>query len=207
MSTSWYPVNLLLEGQRALVVGGGERAASKVSGLLNAGAAVTVVAPHVVDGLRDGRIRCHQREYRRGEAASYALAIAATGLDEVDRQVAADAHASHIPVNVVDRPALCSFTLPAVHRHGDLQIAVSTNGRSPAFASWARTRLAHLVDEHLVTMLEVAAEVRDELHAVGRSSELAGWHDALDRAHAELMRSRDRDAAKMVLLASLGVVG
>lgn len=202
----WYPVNLVIEGASVLVVGAGAVAARKVQGLLASGARVTVVAPQAVSVVRnDARVRWHSREYRRGEVASYALAIAATGVREVDAQVSADARASHIPVNVADVPELCSFTLPSVLRSGELQVAVSTGGRSPAFASWVRRRLEAVVDDTLGKALAVAAEVRDELHTAGLSSERPGWHEAFDGGFLDLIADGDREAAKALLLERLGV--
>ena len=202
----WYPVNLVIDGASVLVVGAGPVAARKVQGLLESGARVTVVAPQAVSVVRnDARVRWHSREYRRGEVASYALAIAATGVREVDAQVSADARASHIPVNVADVPELCSFTLPSVLRSGELQVAVSTGGRSPAFAAWVRRRLESVVDDTLGKALAVAAEVRDELHAAGMSTEIPGWHEAFDAGFLDLVAIGDREAAKALLLDRLGV--
>ena len=127
-----YPVNLDLWGRRVLVVGGGQVAARKVAGLLSAGAAVTVVAPDAVAEIaEDPDVRWHQRPYRRGEVASYRLAITATDDPSVNRQVARDGDAANVLVNSADDPANCSFILPAVVRRGDLQLTVSTNGLQP----------------------------------------------------------------------------
>ncbi len=178
-----YPVNLDLSGRPVLVVGAGPVAARKVEGLVRAGANVTVVAPAAVDAIgSDPRLRWHQRRYERGEVASYRLAITATNDPEVNRQVAADGEAANVFVNSADDPANCSFILPAVVNRGDLQIAISTNGRSPAMARWLRRTLeAEIGDAHVAT-LDLLSELRDEARASLGTSEVPGWDDGIDRA-------------------------
>ena len=200
-----YPVNLTLAGAGVLVVGGGHVAHRKVSGLLASGARVTVVAPDICDELRTlAGVRLHEREYQRGEVASYRVAVSATGVRAVDEQVHRDAAASGIPVNVADVPELCTFTLPAVVRRGDLQIAVSTNGRSPAFASWLRSQLEQIIDARYGEALSVVAELRDEMHAAGNTTEVDGWHDAFDDGFLDLVADGRHLEAKELLRSKLG---
>ena len=199
-TTPQYPVNLTLDDEPCLVVGGGPVAARKVAGLLEAGAVVTVVAPSIVESLRDDpRVRWHQRPYRRGEVASYRLAITATGIPAVDGQVARDARAAGIPVNAADDPANCTFTLPALVRRGDLQITVSSGGRSPALAAWLRDRIDEGLDASLLDLLDVLAETRDEMRRAGRPTELPGWRRALDGGLAELVADGRLDDARALL--------
>lgn len=192
-----YPVFVDLRGRRALVVGGGEVAARKVAGLLRAGAQVTVVAPNAVTEIaEDPDVRWHEREYRRGEVASYSIAITATDDPGVNRQVARDANAANVWVNSADDPDNCSFILPSVVQRGDLQIATSTNGRSPAMAQWARRLLeATFTDVH-ASALDVVAEVRSEVRAARGTSEIDGWDAALDDDFFTLVATGDVDAAR-----------
>jgi siroheme synthase-like protein len=201
-----YPVNLELVDVPCLVVGAGVVAARRVSGLLECGAAITVVAPAAVPELRDDpRVRWHRREYRRGEVASYRVAVAATGVGAVDEQVARDARAAGVPVNTPDDPANCTFTRPAVARRGDLQVTVSTAGRSPALASWLRGRIEAALDDALLDLLDLLAGVRGELHEAGLPTELAGWRRALDGGLPELVRDGWLDEARALLRAQLGL--
>jgi precorrin-2 dehydrogenase len=203
-----YPVNLDLAGRRVLVVGGGQVAARKVAGLLLAGAIVTVVAPDAVaEIVEDPDVRWHQRPYRRGEVASYRLAITATSDPAVNRQVARDGDAANVLVNSADDPANCSFILPAVVRRGDLQLTVSTNGRSPAFASWARRRLEQTFTDTHARLLELLSEVRDEVRAEYGTTELPGWDHAIDDALIDLIDAGDVDEARARVRASLGLEG
>lgn len=203
-----YPVNLELRGEPVLVVGGGRVANRKVGGLLEAGAIVTVVAPDVIGELRDNvALRWHQREYQRGEAASYRVVITATGVAEVDAQVARDARATGVPVNSADDPDNCSFTLPALIRLGDLQVAVSSAGRSPAFASWMRDRIESTLQQSLGMALEIMAEVRDQVRELGASSETPAWRRALDSGFTELVDSGCVEEARNLLWAQLALDG
>lgn len=199
-----YPVNLRLNGVQCLVVGGGEVAARKARGLLDCGAYVTVVAPKIVDELRDdARVRWHEREYRRGEVASYRVAITATGRPEVDEQVYEDAKATGIPINAADDPAHCTFTLPAVLRRGDLQIAISTNGRSPAFATWLKKTLAAQITSDALDAFDLVGDVRRELRRAGRPTEHPGWQLAFDDGLVDLVAKGQHAEARAMLLAHL----
>lgn len=203
-----YPVNLDLAGRRALVVGGGSVAARKVRGLLASGADVTVVAPDAVDEIADDhRVRWHQRPYRRGEVASYRLAVSATGDPAVDGQVYWDAEAADVWLNSADDPEHCSFTLPAVTSRDDLQVTVSTNGRSPAVAAWLRRTIDAAVGPEHAAVVSLAAEVRGELRAATGTSESPGWADALDDDLVDLVRAGDLEAARHRLRSAVGLTG
>ena len=203
-----YPVNLDLRERRVLVVGGGSVAARKAEGLLRAGANVTVVAPVVVPELaQDPDIRWHERVYRRGEVASYRLAITATDDPAVNAQVARDGEAANVLVNSADDPPNCAFILPAVVTRGDLQIAISTNGRSPAMARWARRRLETIFTDVHARTLDLLSGVRDEARAQLGTSELAGWDDALDDDLIDLVAAGRLDEARHRVRSALGLEG
>ena len=206
MTTSPYPVNLDLQGRRALVVGGGDVAARKARGRLAAGAPVPGGAPEAVGEIaNDHRVRWHQRPYRRGEVASYRLAVTATGDPTVDGQVYWDAEASDVWLNSADDPEHCSFTLPAVTTRDDLQVAVSTNGRSPAVAAWLRRTIDGSIGPEHATVLTLASEVRTELRETTGSSESAGWEAALDDHLLDLVRAGDLVAARQRIRTAVGL--
>ena len=198
-----YPVVLDLADASVLVVGAGEIGAQKASGLVDAGARVTVVAPTAGSEVaNNARIRWHQRPYRRGEVASYRIAIAATDDPAVNTQIAHDADAANVFVNSVDDPGNCTFILPAIARAGDLQVAVSTNGRSPAIAKWVRRR----IEQTIITsgrLLDAASDVRDELRSSRGSSEDSGWEQALDDALLEVLESGSVDGVRARLRSAL----
>ena len=201
-----YPVNLCLAGQPVLVVGGGPVAARKVEALLRAGARVTVVAPAAAEPIAEQpEVTWQRRQYQPPEAGSYRLVITATSDPEVNAQVARDCEAANVFVNSADDPANCTFTLPSVARRGDLQVAVSTNGRSPALARWLRRRLEREIDSGFAILLDLLSEARAEARAAFGSSEVAGWEAALDDGLLELVRVGRTEEARSLLRLHLGL--
>src|SRR5687767_10554145 len=200
-----YPVNLLLNGRRVLVVGGGEVAATKICGLLDAGAEVHVVAPDVTDEVRRLGVAVDQRPYRRGEAAEYRFVVACTDDPAVNRAVYEDGEAAGVWVNAADDPANCSVTLPARVRQGRLLVTVSTGGHSPALASWLRRRFEAELGPEYDTLIDLLAEQRESARAAGRSTEEMDWRAALDSGMLDLVRDGRLDEARAVLAAALGL--
>ncbi|MBI4593484.1 MAG: bifunctional precorrin-2 dehydrogenase/sirohydrochlorin ferrochelatase, partial [Candidatus Rokubacteria bacterium] len=146
----YFPAFLDLRGRRCLVVGGGAVGERKARALLACGARVTVVSPAITPGLvelvESERITYRPRQFLRSDVRDAILVVAATGILDVDDAVAAAARRRGALVNVVDRPDRCDFIVPSVLRRGQLQIAVSTGGRSPALAREIRTRLEPFFD-------------------------------------------------------------
>lgn len=133
-----YPVYLDLRGRPCVVVGGGEVAARKVEGLLAAGARVTIVSPSLNPTLaamaETHEVMHHARPYRRGDLEGAVLAYAATDDQALHAEIAAEAAAAAVLLNVVDEPRFCGFIVPALVTRGAVSIAVSTGGASPALA-------------------------------------------------------------------------
>ncbi len=198
-----YPVNLVVEGRRCVVVGGGPVATRKVEGLIAAGAAVVVVAPQVSDPIRALGVEVVERPYRRGDLDEAWLALVATDDPEVNRSVRADAEAARVWVNAADDPPACSFTLPAVVRQGPVMVTVSTAGHSPALASWLRGQVAAQLGPEIGLLAEWLSEARAELKAAGRSTEDVDWRPALDWDMLELIRSGHTAQARERLQACL----
>jgi len=187
-----YPVNLVLDGRRCLVVGGGKIALRKVEGLLACGGRVTVVAPRIDPDLRAlPDVTFGERPWRSDDLAGMWLVIAATDDPAVNAAVYDAGQRAGIWVNGADDPANCSFTLPSVVRRGDLQVAVSTGGRSPALASWLRRRLEGEIGPEYAILLDILAAERDGLKAAGRSTEGLDWNSALDSDMLDLIRTGD----------------
>jgi precorrin-2 dehydrogenase / sirohydrochlorin ferrochelatase len=198
-----YPVNLLLAGKAVLVVGGGAVAASKVRGLLDARAAVHVVATEVRDEVRALPVTWEERPYRRGEVTGYRLVTACTDDPEVNRAVFEDGEAAGIWVNAADDPANCSFILPARVRQGRLLVTVSTAGHSPALASWLRERLGEQFGPEYDALIDLLAEQRESVRAEGGSTESMDWRSALDSEMLDLVREGRVSEARARLSARL----
>ncbi|MGH9274968.1 MAG: precorrin-2 dehydrogenase/sirohydrochlorin ferrochelatase family protein [Acidimicrobiales bacterium] len=198
-----YPVNLLLDGRRVLVVGGGTVAAAKVQGLLAAGAVVHVVASEVGADIRASVATWDERPYARGEVAGYRLAVACTDDAAVNQAVFDDGEAAGVWVNAADDPERCSYTLPARLDRGRLLVTVSTSGESPAFAGWLRDQLAADLGPEHETLLDLLAEARRSLAAGGRARPVADWRAALDSGMLDLIRSGRTAEARELLHAAL----
>jgi siroheme synthase-like protein len=180
-----FPVGLVVDGRPCLVVGGGAVAARKVGALLVCGAVVTVVAPVVGDEIRASGADVEQRPYRHGEATAYRLVIAATDDPAVNAAVFADCEQAGVWCNVVDDPAHCSVSLPAVARRGPVTVSVATDGASPTLAAILRDRVAErILTPEVEAMARSAGEVRRELQLAGRPTTALDWralfHSALE---------------------------
>ena len=205
--TNPYPINLRLEGQRCLVVGAGNVAIGKIEGLLRAGADLTVVAPELHPNLADDlRFRWLRRPYRVGEVANYRLVITCTDDPSTNAQVYGDGERFGVLVNSADDVENCRFTLPSTFNRGDLQVTVSTAGRSPALSAWLRRRLEADVGPEYRELLELLAGVRDEIRSSGGTSEIPGWKAALEDDLLDFITHGDHVAAERHLRTHLGLV-
>ena len=175
MPTPLFPVFVKLEGRRCLVVGAGEIAKEKINSLLEAGAHISVVAPEadpeIQEFAADHRITWYKRRYRTSDLEGAFLVIAATSASSVNRAVFIQAQRLRILCNAVDDPPNCDFYFPAVVRRGDLQVAISTAGESPAFAQKLRRAFESAFDRHLGDWLGAIGQVRREILALYPASE------------------------------------
>ena len=205
--TPYYPVCLDLRERPCVVVGGGTVAARKVEGLLECGARVTVVAPVLgpvlKHWLQEGRIAARVRAYAEGDLEGAALAIAATNEPAVNAEIAAEARARGVWLNAADDPERCDFILPSVVRRGDLQIAVSTGGRSPALARRVREDLERLLPAEYADLLPLLADLRAELRQEGVDVPPERWQSAVDETVLARLRAGDAAGARALLRASL----
>ena len=202
-----YPANLLVGGRRCVVVGAGRVAARKIEGLLEAGAAVHVVAPDLGPEVRawrdDGRLTVDQRPFEPGDLDDAWLATAATPDPAVNAAVYEAGEARRVFVNAADDPAHCSFTLMSVVRRGDLVVTIGTGGRSPALATYLKDHVATEMGPEWEALLELLAEERERLRAAGTSTETVDWRRALDSGMLDLVRTGRLAQAKELLRACL----
>jgi len=142
---SLFPIFLKLEGRRCLVVGAGTVAEQKILGLIEAEGNVQVVAPQATDLVREwadsGVIDWQARTFDVKDLEGKFLVIVATSARELNESIFREAQQRQILCNVVDDPPHCDFYYPSVVRRGDLQIAISTAGHSPALAQRLRREL------------------------------------------------------------------
>lgn len=189
-----YPVNLVVEGRRCLLVGAGRIAARKAEGLLACGALVRVVAPEVAPWFEqraadDPALTIERRAYQPADLAGAWLVFVATGAPGVAAEVFRDALDAGVWVNAADDPAHCTFTLPSVVRRGDLTVAVGTGGRSPALAAYLRQQLEAEIGPEYETLLGLLDAARRERQAAGTPTEQLDWQAALGSGMLEMVRS------------------
>src|SRR2546423_4206734 len=200
--TAFYPVFLDLRGRRAVVIGGGAVAEQKVRGLTAAGGHGTVVSPDVSPGLTGlaagGAIELGRRSYHGGDLAGAWLAIAATDDRAVNAAVWAEAERLGVPLNAVDDLEHCSFIAPAIHREGDITVAVSTGGKSPALAVRLRQRIARLVGRVEARLCALLGELRPELatRVPDVRARTALWYEIVDSDVIDHLRRGDVEGAR-----------
>ncbi len=162
-----FPAMLRLEKRKCVVVGAGRIAAAKAHGLLGHGARVVVVSPqalkHVRALARAGKLVWRRRKFSPKDVEGALLVVAATDSSLVNEAVFHACNARGVLCNVVDDPEHCDFFYPAVVRRGPLQIAVSTNGRSPALAGRLRRELQRQFGPEWRAWVEHAGRMRREL--------------------------------------------
>jgi precorrin-2 dehydrogenase/sirohydrochlorin ferrochelatase len=165
----YYPIQLDIQNQPVLVIGGGSVGTRKVNTLLECGASVTVVSPQVSAALQalaaDGRIVFKQRDYRSSDQQGMTLVLGATDDEALNHRISRDARKNRIPCNIADRPQACSFILPSIVRRGDLIITISTSGGSPALAKHLRKRLEGQFGEEYAALVQLMRAIRRRLLA------------------------------------------
>lgn len=173
--TEYYPVFLNLKNKLCVVIGGGKVAERKVISLLKAGAKVKIISPEVTETLKKliqtRDIQWEKRPYQEEDLKEAFLVIAATSSPEVQVRVFQEAEEKGIPCNVVDKPELCSFIVPSVVQRGDLLIAISTGGASPAVARRIREKLESLFGEEYTIYLRLMRKIREKVLAKNLSPE------------------------------------
>jgi precorrin-2 dehydrogenase/sirohydrochlorin ferrochelatase len=190
-----------LDRYHSVVVGGGIVANRKVAGLLDAGAFVQVISPELCPELasaaRRGDIQVIRREYQGGDLQGARLAIAATGDPQVNARIARDGQACGCLVNVVDDPQHSDFILPAVVRRGEMTIAISTGGASPALAHCLRERLEQEIDPGYGELARLLAETRPELLVRFKTSSdrLAAVRSLLESGMLAMLEDQGYEAA------------
>ncbi len=211
--SSYYPVFLNLQGEKTLVIGGGQVAERKIRTLLRYGAAVTLVSPEVTAGLKrlveQKGVVLRRRTFRASDLRGVRLVICATNDEVTNRRAAREAEKRGILLNVVDVPELCRFIVPSVLRRGDLTVAISTGGGSPALAKKVRRELEAHVGPEYTEFLGLLKRVRRVVRRdVSREAERRTIYGALiDSEALGLLRAGRRDAARAVVREILGQFG
>ena len=187
----YYPIFLDIKDKPCVVIGGGNVAERKVISLLDAGARVVVISPALTPALkklvREKIINYCPKPYEDGDLKGFFLAYSATDNSSVNRKVFNEAKREGILLNVVDVPKLCNFIVPSVVDRGDLLIAISTSGKSPAMAKKIRQRLEKEFGREYAVFLDIMGKVREKVLTLDRQNVCQG-----------LTRSKESDTNKRI---------
>jgi len=200
-----YPMFAVLEGKDCLVVGGGAVGERKVADLLAAGARVTVVSPALTPALAElaarEEIRYLSGDFAPGHLQGMALVLGATDDPQVNAEVSAAARAAGIWVNIADAPELCTFIVPARVTRGDLTVAISTGGASPALARKLREELEGRFGSAYGPYLDLLKRVRDGVLAArrGHRDNPALFQRLVDSPLLEALAQGNREQARSLL--------
>lgn len=176
----YYPIMLNIANKKCIIVGGGNVALRKAKTLLEYTKQITIISECLCDELSslilNSGISWVKRNYTVGDINNTFLVVAATNNKTVNHQVYEEAKSKNILINVIDEPELCDFIVPSKVEVGDLTIAISTDGKSPALAKKIRKDLETVFGEEYAKFLNLLGEIRTkaivEIEDNGKRSEL-----------------------------------
>jgi precorrin-2 dehydrogenase/sirohydrochlorin ferrochelatase len=207
----YYPVSLDLTDKRCVIIGGGEVAQRKAERLIACGAQVTVVSPSLTPLLEDRKkanaIEHIDTDYERQALHGAFMVIGATDHDDVNAQISRDALSLGILVNIVDDPDKCNFILPSLVQQGDLSIAVSTGGKSPALAKKIKEDLQQQYGPEYESLLKIMGSLRKKIMAQGHATEAnKAVFEALVRSDMlQAIRDGNLDLVKKIINDTSGI--
>lgn len=177
----------------------------KIETLFEYGAIIDVAARDLTPALKEfeteGRIRFVGSEFHEDQMDRAFLVIAATDDPEMNRMVSLAAGERNIPVNAVDQPSDCTFIVPSILRRGDLVIAVSTSGKSPALARRLRERLEGMFGEEYRAYVQLMGKVRENVLSGDYPPERKGeiLRELIDSDLLDAIRLGDRSCVASTL--------
>ena len=202
----YYPAFLDVKDRLCVIIGGGQIAEGKIASLLECGANIKMISPEVtaeVQGMADaGIMHLEKREYRKGDLEGAFVAIAATDDNSVNLAIVKEAQKGNVLLNVVDVTHLCTFIAPSVVKKGDVTVAISTSGLSPALARKLREELEVSSVLDYAELAPMLSEVRLELREEGARVDPEHWQACLNQDILTMYHS-DKNAAKKSLKAAL----
>jgi precorrin-2 dehydrogenase / sirohydrochlorin ferrochelatase len=170
---NYYPIYLDIRNKKCVVIGGGEVAERKVRRLLECDADISVIAKAVTPALdimiKEGRIHRIDDEYNESYIRDAFLVIGATDQNDINARISWDAQEKRLLVNIVDDPDRCNFILPSLLKQGELSIAISTGGKSPALAKKLRQDMEGIYGPEYKTLLGILGNLRQRILGKGQS--------------------------------------
>jgi len=202
---SYYPIFLDVNDKKALVIGGGEVAERKVETLLDYGAAVLIVSRELTFRLKEmveeGRVRYAGPEFDENQLEGIFLVIAATDDEVLNHRVSLSAQERGLLINAVDQPEDCNFIVPSIVRRGDLQVAISTSGKSPALARKIREELELRFGEEYEKLLVVMGNIREVILSKGlpQQQNKRIFQEIIESDILEAIAGKDRERMETIV--------
>lgn len=199
------PIFMNINQRLCVVIGAGEVAARKVTMLLRAQASVTVYAPEICPTLAElveaGRIRYQPARFAEQQLSGACMVIAATNDLQVNTAVSLAAQANNIPVNVVDAPALCTFTMASIVERSPIVIAISSEGNAPVLARYLRSKIETMLPAGYGRIAAIAGEFRDKVKSKYATSQARRifWEGVLQGPIVERILAGQEAAARIGL--------
>jgi precorrin-2 dehydrogenase/sirohydrochlorin ferrochelatase len=206
----YYPVYLDIKDRDCLVIGGGSVGTRKVMTLLACGAKVTVVSIDATEKLKElsdsGVIQLKERDFQTADLDDRFLVIGATDNQKLNFNIHAEAERRGLLCNIADRPKACNFILPSIVNRGDLIIAISTSGKSPAFAKKLRKHLEKEFGEEYAKFLNLMGAIRQKLLSQDHEPEAHKhlFEQLIEKDLVQMLKNGDTDNINSLLLEVLG---
>ncbi len=206
----YYPIYLDVQNRHCLVVGGGSVGTRKVSTLLGCGASVTVVSPRINAKLNElskkETLIIKIKPFQFSDLKDKFLVIGATDNQELNQQIHTEAERLGILCNIADQPEACNFILPSIVKKGDLVIAISTSGKSPAFAKKLRKDFEKQFGNEYAAFLEVMGVIRKKLIAKDHKPEAHKplFEQLINRGLVEMIKDHRNKDINLLLHEILG---
>jgi precorrin-2 dehydrogenase/sirohydrochlorin ferrochelatase len=206
----YYPIYLDIKDRNCLVVGGGSVGTRKVETLLECGATVTVVSIDAADTLKRlsdrGVIQLNERAFQFDDLDNMFLVIGATDNEALNFKIHAAAGRRGVLCNIADRPEACNFILPSIVNRGDLIIAISTSGKSPAFAKKLRKQLEAQFGNEYAEFLDLMGAIRKKLLSKDHEPEAHKhlFEQLIERDLVQMLKNADAENINALLLDVLG---
>lgn len=203
----YYPTYLNLAGKKCVILGGGTVAQGKIAGFRDAGAVITIISPDATTGIKraaqNGHVQWLEREYQTGDLEGAFIAVAATNVWHVNREIYDEAERLGVLLNVVDDPDLCTFIAPSVVKRGPVTLAISTGGASPALARKLRETLADHPALEWADLAGVLARARREVKQRRVAIDPDRWQCCITQELLRLAQGGGEEEALEILLAQL----
>lgn len=207
----YYPIFVNLRNKNCLVVGAGEVGKRKAQSLLEAGAnSVSIIdtnttASELESFTKMENVHFECREFRESDLEGKFIVMACTSNAQVNKKISQLCEQRETLCNIADQPEKCSFIVPATFKRGDLTVAISTAGQSPAMARRIRCELQESFGDEYAQLLTLMGRIRPLMLGLGMDTHAntTVFRELVNSNLLFALRSHDLDAAREILEESL----